>query len=110
MYFTIFNLESERCTNNMKPLNPGSSGIDYQHVIAFRIANHLKNMRMSAYEDIRSVTIYKLSCTRIISPGISADMSHKDLHALALEEAMEGMFEAESMVVAVSSNTYQRLE
>ncbi len=106
----VFYPEPEGSTDNMEALDTGSTWIEHKHIPSFNITDNLQDMRMAADEDIGSVTVDELSCARIISPRIPTYMSHKDLHALALEETMQGMVETKVMIITVASYTDQRLE
>lgn len=93
----------------MKALNSCCSGIDYKH-ISLGITHDLQDMGMTAYEYIRLVFVDQLARPRIITSGIAADMRHQHLHALTFEEAVERVFEAQVMVVAVSCDSQKRFE
>ena len=105
----LVDMEAEGCPHQMEALNPGSSRIDYQHV-TFLIPDHFKDVRMAADENVRLVAVNQLKCIPVVFPGIAADVCHKDLHPLALEKTVDGMFVAEVEIVAISRHTHQRLE
>ena len=105
----LVDMEAEGCPYQMEALNPGSSRIDYQHV-TFLIPDNLQNVRMAADENIRLVAVNQLKRIPVVFPGIAADVCHKDLHPLALEKTVDGMFVAEVEIVAISRHTHQRLE
>jgi hypothetical protein len=65
---------------------------------------------MAAYEYVGTILIYQLTGLGIIPSRISAHMGHKDLHAFALEETVERMFEPKGVIVAVAGDSDQRLE
>ena len=105
----LVDMEAEGCPHQMEALNPGSSGIDYQH-IALLVPNNLQDVRMAADENVWLVAVNQLKCIPVVFPGIAADVCHKDLHPLALEKTVDGMFVAEVEIVAISRHTHQRLE
>lgn len=105
----LVDMEAEGCPHQMEALNPGSSRIDYQHV-TFLIPDNLQNVRMAADENIRLVAVNQLKRIPVVFPGIAADVCHKDLHTLALEKTVDGMFVAKVEIVAISCHTHQRLE
>lgn len=105
----LVDMEAEGCPHQMEALNPGSSRIDYQHV-TFLIPDHFKDVRMAADENVWLVAVNQLKCIPVVFPGIAADVCHKDLHPLALEKTVDGMFVAEVEIVAISRHTHQRLE
>ena len=105
----LVDMEAEGRPHQMEALNTGSSRIDYQH-IAFLIPDYFQDMRMAADENIRLVAVNQLQCIPVVFPGIAADMGHKNLHSLALEKTVDGMFVAEVEIVAISRHTHQRLE
>ena len=102
-------LEAQGGPDDMESLNARSSGIDHQHIAA-GIPHDFQNMGMAAHEDVRLILVYQRFGTDVIPPGISADMGHQDLHALTFEEAVERVFEAQVMVVAVSCDSHKRFE
>lgn len=110
MDFSLFYLESEGRTDNMETLDSGSTGIKDKHSSARGIPHDLEDMRMAADEYVGMILIYQLTGLGVISSRISSHMSHKDLHAFALEETMERMFEPKGVVVAVAGDSDQRLE
>ena len=105
----LVDMEAEGCPHQMEALNPGSSWIDYQH-IALLVPNNLQDVRMAADENVWLVAVNQLKCIPVVFPGIAADVCHKDLHPLALEKTVDGMFVAEVEIVAISRHTHQRLE
>ena len=109
MYSTVFQLETESCPYNMKALYACRPRIDYQH-ITLRIPDNLKNMRMSAYENVRSVPVDQFPCTGIIAAWVSPDMGHEDLQTFTFEETVQRVVIAESLIVTVSADADERLE
>ena len=109
MDIAIVYMKSERRPDNMESLDAGSSGIDHQH-IPFGVTHDLQYMRMTADENIRPIFLDQFQGTCIVPSGITADMGHQYLHTLALEETVEGVNEAKVVIVAITGNTYQRLE
>lgn len=103
------NLESERRTDDMESLYPGSSGIYRKH-IALIVTHHLQDMGMAADKKIRMMKVYQSAGAGIISSGIAADMGHEDFHPFAFKDAMKRMDEPETMVVAISGDAFQGLE
>lgn len=101
--------ETESRPDKMESLDPSSARIDYQHV-ALRIADDLKDMRMTTYEEIGPVLVYEPACIYIISSGISSYMDHQDFQAFALEDSMERMSVSEVVVVAVAGDAGEGLE
>ena len=67
-------------------------------------------MGMPAYENIRMISVYEFTGTRIITSGISADMSHENLHSLTFKETVQRMNVTQVVVVTIARNSYQRLE
>lgn len=110
MDFTLFYLESEGCADYMESLDSGSTRVQDKHSSAGRIPHDLEDMRMAADKYVGMILIYQLAGLGVISSRISAHMGHKDLHAFALEETVERMFEAKGVVVAVAGDSDQRLE
>ena len=110
MDFSLFYLESESCADYMESLDSGSTRVQDKHSSARGIPHDLEDMRMAADEYVGTILIYQLTGLGIISSRISSHMSHKDLHAFALEETVERMFEAKGVVVAVAGDSDQRLE
>lgn len=102
-------LEAQGGPDDMESLDSGSSGIDHKHIAA-RIPHDFQDMGMTAHEDVRLILVYQRFGTDVIPSGISSDMGHQDLHALAFEEAVERVFEAQVMVVAVSCDSQKRFE
>ena len=107
---SVFNPESQGCTNYMKTLYTCSSGIYYQHIVPSGITHHLEDVRMTAHEYVRAVMVYKLSSLRIISIRVTAHMGHQDLHGFTFEESVLRMLETKVMVITIACNTYQRLK
>ena len=101
--------EAKGCPDHMKTLNTGGSGI-YDHHISLRIPHHFKDMGMAADKDVWMQFVDQFPGAGIISAWIATYMSHQHFHSLAFKEAMEGMGEAEVVVVTVASDTYERLE
>lgn len=110
MDFSLFYLESESCADYMETLDSGSTRIKHKHSSARGIPHDLEDMRMAADEYVGTILIYQLAGFGIIPSRIPAHMGHKDLHAFALEETVERMFEAKGMIVAVACDSDQRLE
>ena len=110
MDFTLFYLESEGCADYMESLDSCCTRIKHKHSSASGIPHDLEDMRMAADEYVGTILIYQLTGLGIISSRISAHMGHKDLHAFALEETVERMFEAKGVIVAVAGDSDQRLE
>ena len=110
MDYSLFYLESEGRTDNMETLDSGSTGIKDKHSSARGIPHDLEDMRMAADEYVGTILIYQLTGLGIIPSRIPAHMGHKDLHAFALEETVERMFEAKGVIVAVAGDSDQRLE
>ena len=101
---TFRELEAQGGADKMEALDAGSSGIYDQHV-PLGIAHNLEDMRVAAYEYVRTVFVYQLAGAGIVSARISAHMGHQHLQSLAFEETMEGMYEPELMIVAVARDT-----
>ena len=110
MDFTLFYLESESCADYMETLDSGSTRVQDKHSSASGIPHDLEDMRMAADEYVGTILIYQLTGLGIIPSRIPAHMGHKDLHAFALEETVERMFEAKGVIVTVACDSYQRLE
>lgn len=106
---SVVDMEPQGRAYNVKTLDSGRSRIDNHHV-AFHIPDYFEYMGMSAYEQIRPVTVYKLSCPRVITSRIAADMNHQHLQPLTFEEPVKRMGESETMVVTVAGDSQQRLE
>lgn len=109
IYPAGFQTEAERRPDEVKSLDSGSTRIDYQHV-ALRIADDLKDVRMTTYEEIRSVLVYEPAGIHIISSGISSYMDHQDFQTFALEYSVERMIIAEVVVVTVAGDAGEGLE
>ncbi len=109
MDFSIVDMEAQRRTDNMEPLDSGSARIDGEHVI-MRVAHDLENVRMSAYEDVRTVIVYKFPGTDVITAWISADMRNEYPLALAHEKSVQRLGVAQVIIVTVSRNAHQRFE
>ena len=105
----FIDMETESSTHYVKTLDSCSSGIDDQHVPA-RIPNHLQDMRMTAYEYVRTILVNELARSGIIASGIASDMGHQHLHAFADKETVHGMGESEVMIVTVAGHPDQRFE
>lgn len=105
----FIDMETESCPHDVKTLDSCSSGIDDQHVPA-RIPDHLQDMRMTAYEYVRTILVNELARARIIASGIAPDMGHQHLHAFADKETVHGMGESEVMIVTIASYPDQRFE
>jgi hypothetical protein len=110
MDFSLFYLESESCADYMETLDSGSTRVQDKHSSARGIPHDLEDMRMAAYEYVGTILIYQLTGLGIIPSRIPAHMGHKDLHAFALEETVERMFEPKGVIVAVAGDSDQRLE
>jgi hypothetical protein len=110
MDFTLFYLESESCADYMETLDSGSTRVQDKHSSARGIPHDLEDMRMAAYEYVGTILIYQLTGLGIIPSRIPAHMGHKDLHAFALEETVERMFEPKGVIVTVAGDSDQRLE
>ena len=110
MDFALFYLESESCADYMEPLDSCCAWVKDKHSSTSGIPHDLEDMRMAADEYVRTILIYQLTGLGIVSSRISADMGHKDLHAFALEETVERMFEAKGVVVAVTGDSDQGFE
>ena len=110
MDFSLFYLESESCADYMETLDSGSTRIKHKHSSASGVPHDFQDMRMTADEYVGTILIYQLTGLGVISSRIPAHMGHKDLHAFALEETVERMFEAKGVVVAVAGDSDQRLE
>ena len=110
MDFTLFYLESESCADYMESLDSGSTRVQDKHSSARGIPHDLEDMRMAADEYVGMILIYQPTGLGIIPSRIPAHMGHKDLHAFALEETVERMFEAKGVIVAVAGDSDQRLE
>ena len=110
MDFTLFYLESESCADYMESLDSCCTRIKHKHSSASGIPHDLEDMRMTADEYVGTILIYQLTGLGIIPSRIPAHMGHKDLHAFALEETVERMFEPKGVVVAVAGDSDQRLE
>ena len=110
MDFSLFYLESESCADYMETLDSGSTRVQDKHSSASGIPHDLEDMRMAADEYVGMILIYQLTGLGVISSRISSHMSHQDLHAFALEETVERMFDPKGVVVAVASDSDQRLE
>lgn len=93
----------------MEALDSGGSGIDDKH-IPFRVTHDLQYVRMPADEDVRPVLIDQFQGAWVISSGITSDMSHQNLHSLALEETVERVAEAEGVIVTIAGYSDQWLE
>ena len=61
-------------------LYSGSSGIDHEHSVSLRVTDYLQDMRMTADEYIRMISVQKLTGLYVISTGISSYMRHQDMH------------------------------
>lgn len=105
----FIDMETESSTHYVKTLDSCSSGIDDQHVPA-RIPDHLQDMRMTAYEYVRTILVNELARSGIIASGIASDMGHQHLHAFADKETVHGMGESEVMIVTIASYPDQRFE
>jgi len=81
-------METQCGPYNMKALDAGSPRVEDQH-IPLLVTDNLKDMRMSAYEQIRMIFIYELQCPGVIPSGITAYVDHEHLHSFALEEAVQ---------------------
>ena len=110
MNLSFVYLETQGRTYQMKALDSCGPRIHDQHPSPLHVADHLQYMRMSAYEYVRSVSVYQLPRPRVITARIASYMGHQHLQSLAFEETMEGMYEPELMIVAVARDTQQRLE
>jgi hypothetical protein len=110
MDFTLFYLESKSCAVYMESLDSCCTRIKHKHSSAGGIPHDLEDMRMTADEYVGTILIYQLTGLGIIPSRIPAHMGHKDLHAFALEETVERMFEAKGVIVAVAGDSDQRLE
>ena len=110
MDFSLFYLESESCADYMESLDSGSTRVQDKHSSARGIPHDLEDMRMAADEYVGMILIYQLTGLGIIPSRIPAHMGHKNLHAFALEETVERMFEAKGVVVAVTGDSDQGLE
>ena len=105
----FIDMETKSCPHDVKTLDSCSSGIDDQHVPA-RIPNHLQDMRMTAYEYVRTILVNELARSGIIASGIASDMGHQHLHAFADQETVHGMGESEVMIVTSAGYPDQRFE
>ena len=94
----------------MESLDSGSTRVQDKHSSARGIPHDLQYMGMAADEYVGTILIYQLTGLGIIPSRIPAHMGHKDLHAFALEETVERMFEPKGVVVAVTGDSDQRLE
>lgn len=110
MDFSLFYLESEGCTDYMESLDSGSTRVQDKHSSASGVPHDFQDMRMAADEYVGTILIYQLTGLGIIPSRIPAHMGHKDLHAFALEETVERMFEPKGVVVAVTGDSDQGLE
>ena len=109
MYLSAVQMKSQRRPDEMESLNACSSRIDDKHVTS-GITDHFQYMGMSAYEYIRTVSVYQFTGARVIASGVSADMSHQHLHSLTFKETVQRMNVTQVVVVTIARNTYQRLE
>ena len=110
MDVSILDLEPQCGTDDMESLDSSGSRIEHKHSSTSLVPHYLEYMGVPAYEYVRMITVYQLARPDIVSSRISAHMGHEDLHALALEEAVEGIFEAKGVVVTVARHSDQRLE
>lgn len=94
---------------DMKALHSGGTWIDNQHVSSV-IAHYTENVRVSAYENVRTVTIYKLQGMGLVMARKAAYMGHQDAQPLTFEEFMYGIIVHQPTLVAVAHHADQRLE
>lgn len=109
MYPALINMESKGSADNLPTLEAGGSGIDREKIVGV-IVHHFQDMRMSAYEDIRTVGVDHRPHIEGIMTGISADMGHKDLLPLTVEKLRKGAFETDFLGVAVPVHSDERFE
>ena len=109
MNSAVIYLEPQRRPYQMETLDSGGTWIKNKHV-TFRITHHLQDMGMTTYEDVQMILIDQGPCLGIISSGVAPDMGHKYLHTAAVEDPMQWMCIAETMIIAVAGNTDKRLE
>ena len=105
---SLVNTETKGSTHEMEPLYSGSPGIYYQHIPP-RITHYFQDMRMAADEQIRLISVYKFTGTRVISSRVATDMSHEYFQSLTFKKAVQGMSIAKTMIVTVSCDSDQRL-
>jgi hypothetical protein len=106
----VINMEAQCCPDYVKALNTGRSGIHYQHAATPVVSYNLEDMRMAAYKQVRSISVYKFPGTGIVLSRITSDMSHKDLYSFTFKETMQRMFKPEIIVITVACHSHKRFE
>ena len=106
----VINMEAQCCPDYVKALNTGRSGIHYQHAATPVVSYNLEDMRMAAYKQVRSISVYKVPGTGIVLSRITSDMNHKDLYSFTFKETMHRMVVTETMIITVPRNADQWLE
>ena len=101
--------ETKGSADYVKPLYSGGTRVQNQHV-PFCVAYDFQDMGMATDEDIRLVAVYEFARPDIISTGVTTDVGHKDPHAFTLIKTMQRMVITESVIIAVSRHSHQRLE
>lgn len=109
MNMSVIYMKSQCGSDNMESLYSGGTRIDDQHV-PLRITHDLQDMGMAAYEYVRLQFVDEPARPWVISSRISADMGHKHIQPLALEETVQRVGEAQVVVIAIAGDTFERLE
>ena len=80
---SVIDMKTQGSPDKMESLDSCCTGVDHEHSISPGITDNLQNMRVPTYEYIGMISVQQFLGPYVISSGVSPNMRHQDMHALA---------------------------
>ena len=106
---TLVGGEADERAHLMPALQTGSAGIDMQQVQLLVVLN-LENVAVATDEELGRTGVELVADAPIVATGISSDVRHQDVCALAVPSQFLGIHQTEVTSVAVADDSTQRTE